>query len=32
MNPLVELKERLINISIAGTELINEDFRLKKNT
>ena len=30
MNPLVELKERLVNISIAGTELINEDFRLKK--
>ena len=30
MNPLTELKERLVNITIAGTELIDEDFRLKK--
>lgn len=30
MNPLSELKERLVNITIAGTELIDEDFRLKK--
>ena len=29
MNPLVELKERLVHITIAGTELIDEDFRLK---
>ena len=30
MNPLVELKERLVHITIAGTELLEEDFRLKK--
>ena len=30
MYPLTELKERLVNITIAGTELIDEDFRLKK--
>ncbi len=29
MNPLAELKERLVHITIAGTELIDEDFRLK---
>lgn len=29
MNPLVQLKERLVHITIAGTELIEEDFRLK---
>ena len=29
MNPLIELKERLVHITIAGTELIDEDFRLK---
>ena len=30
MNPLIELKERLVHITIAGTDLIDEDFRLKK--
>ena len=30
MNPLIELKERLVHITIAGTDIIDEDFRLKK--
>ncbi len=30
MNPLSELKERLVYISVAGIQLIAEDFRLKK--
>lgn len=30
MNPLVELKERLHQSAMAGTDLLNEDFRLKK--
>lgn len=30
MNPLSELKERLVYISVAGTQLLSEDFRLKK--
>ena len=32
MNPLTELKERLVYISVAGTQLLSEDFRLKKAT
>ncbi len=31
MNPLIELKERLVYIAVAGTQLIKEDFRLKKS-
>lgn len=31
MNPLMELKERLVYIAVAGTQLIGEDFRLKKS-
>lgn len=30
MNPLIELKDRLHQSAIAGTDLLNEDFRLKK--
>ncbi len=30
MNPLAELKERLVYISVAGIQLLAEDFRLKK--
>lgn len=30
MNPLMELKERLVYSTIAGTQLLQEDFRLKK--
>ena len=30
MNPLLELKERLTSIAVAGTQLLAEDFRLKK--
>lgn len=30
MNPLVELKERLVYSTVAGTQLLQEDFRLKR--
>lgn len=30
MNPFLELKERLSDLAVAGTQLLDEDFRLKK--
>ncbi len=30
MNPIIELKERLHQSAMAGTDLLNEDFRLRK--
>ncbi len=30
MNPFIELKERLVYLAMAGTQLLSEDFRLKK--